>query len=419
MTQTEFRKLISQAKNIEWFNTIEIKISFKNINLELDFKGLTTLHKFINQQINGWEKLGESLPNELMSSKNYFINIEQQIVNFINSYSNQEVGSSLDSYFRTIKNKIENTDNTIFTYDCPETEFLKEVYINYPLNFIGAFTYLTGNLNQNINVKENFIGYLLAYEFTSKDHSNIVERKEKEKSSLNKLKNDFKKSLPELEAQLMDHLKNSKEKYEEIGRELDEFKENKENSYADWFSKTQELFELFNNSSNSKIQELEKTYEAKLKLSEPAKYWSDRGKELKKQGWIAFSIMSVLVLIAVFTLGELLWKTPEQIYNSFFGGDKSAAIRWSIVYVTFISFMVFLIKAITKVMFSSFHLARDSEERHTLTYFYLSLLKDSNVDDKDRQLIMQSLFSRAETGLLKDDAAPTMPNDMVGKLFGK
>ena len=144
----------------------------------------------------------------------------------------------------------------------------------------------SGNLNQNINVKDNFIGYLLAYEFTSKDHSNIVERKEKEKSSLNKLKNDFKKSLPELEAQLMDHLKNSKEKYEEIGRELDEFKENKENSYADWFSKTQELFELFNNSSNSKIQELEKTYEAKLKLSEPAKYWSDRGKELKKQGWI-------------------------------------------------------------------------------------------------------------------------------------
>jgi hypothetical protein len=59
------------------------------------------------------------------------------------------------------------------------------------------------------------------------------------------------------------------------------------------------------------------------------------------------------------------------------------------------------------------HLARDSEERYTLTYFYLSLLKDSNVDEKDRQLIIQSLFSRAETGLLKDDSSPTMPSETI------
>ena len=36
---------------------------------------------------------------------------------------------------------------------------------------------------------------------------------------------------------------------------------------------------------------------------------------------------------------------------------------------------------------------------------------------KDRQLIMQSLFSRADTGLLKDDSGPTMPNDITGKFF--
>ena len=53
--------------------------------------------------------------------------------------------------------------------------------------------------------------------------------------------------------------------------------------------------------------------------------------------------------------------------------------------------MIFGIKAVSKIMFSSFHLARDSEERHTLTYFYLSLLQDSNVDEKEKQLIMQAL----------------------------
>lgn len=81
--------------------------------------------------------------------------------------------------------------------------------------------------------------------------------------------------------------------------------------------------------------------------------------------------------------------------------------------------MAFAIRAVTKVMFSSFHLARDCEERHTLTYFYLSLLKDSKVDTEDKKLIMQALFSRAETGLLKDDGAPTMPNDFIGKFMNK
>lgn len=63
-------------------------------------------------------------------------------------------------------------------------------------------------------------------------------------------------------------------------------------------------------------------------------------------------------------------------------------------------------------------MALDNKERHTLTYFYLALLKDSNVDENDRQLIMESLFSRADTGLLKEEGGPTMPND-VSKLLGR
>jgi hypothetical protein len=127
----------------------------------------------------------------------------------------------------------------------------------------------------------------------------------------------------------------------------------------------------------------------------------------------------VLVLIVSFSLGELLWNTPEHIFESFFENDKSKAIRWSIIYITLISFVAFSIRALTKVMFSSFHLARDCEERHTLTYFYLSLLKESEMNNEEKHLIIQSLFSRADTGLLKDDSSPTMPNDIVGKLFTK
>ena len=60
-------------------------------------------------------------------------------------------------------------------------------------------------------------------------------------------------------------------------------------------------------------------------------------------------------------------------------------------------------------MFSSFHLARDAEERERLTLFYLSLIKDATISQEDRNLVLQSLFSRSDTGMLKDEGSPTMP----------
>ncbi|SEA44146.1 MULTISPECIES: DUF6161 domain-containing protein [Flavobacteriaceae] len=419
MTQTEFRKILSETKNTKWFNSVEINLRYTHLNLSFDFKGFGHIHRFVSQQIKGWEKLSENLPNELLASKKHFEFIENQLISFINSYGSQENESNLDSHFRNPKNQIQSHTGIHFTYDCPETEFLIDVYKNHTQSFIGAYTYLTGNLNQNIAVKDNFNGYLLAYEFTLKDSTLITERRNKEKSSLSKLRNDFQNSLPKLDSELVEHLKNSTEKYEEFGTSLDEFKEDKEKTYSDWFINTKGEFEEFSNKSDERLKELEDTYKEKLKLEEPALYWSKRGEKLKKQGWIALGVLVGLVLIVVFSLGKLLWTTPEQIYESFFNGDKSAAIRWSIIYITFISFMAFAIRAVTKVMFSSFHLARDCEERHTLTYFYLSLLKDSKVEKEEKQLIMQALFSRAETGLLKDDSSPTMPNDIIGKFMSK
>lgn len=416
MNHKEFKELLSKTTDINWFNSIEIVMNFPVTDDLFKFTGLADIQRFLREQIDGWENLGTNLPNELKESLNYFKNTEKKIIDFVNSYSSHQ-GDTLTNNFRQIGNSLRSNSNVLI-YDSPESEFLVNLYQNKPEYFIGAYTYLIGDLNQPIGQKNNFNGYLLAYEFKFKNSSDLVNRRKSEKASLTKLKTDFKNNLGQLDAQLVEHLSNSTEKYEKYGEDLVQFKADKEKTYSDWFINTKGEVENFQTSSNEKIIELERTYKEKLKLSEPAEYWSKRANSLRKQGWVALIVLVILVFGIVWSLGELLWKTPEQIYSSFFNGDKSAAIRWSIIYVTFISFMAFAIRAITKVMFSSFHLARDSEERHTLTYFYLSLLKESNVDKEDRQLIMQSLFSRAETGLLKDDSTPAMPNDMIGKVFG-
>lgn len=420
MTPQELKKLISESPNVDWFNTVKETFSFQYANFQKEFTGIAAIYTFVMQQAEGWEKYGDDIPEQLKKSKNYFRRIATQVISFVNSNvtrlsNDNNLQNNWNSItVRYIYNPIDS-DRPLL-YDRPETVFLTTIPTTY---FNGAYSFIIGRNNFNANSKEDFIGCVMAYEFLFKEKSDIVQRRDKEEKSLAELRSDFLSYLSKAETQLTEHLSLSYQKYQNHSEQIDVFKSEKEAVFREWYDTIQVDFTKFNTDSKKKIEDLEATYQEKLRLEKPALYWERRGNKLQTQGWWALGIMVVLLLLTVWSLAEILWAAPKQIYESFFGEDKSAAIRWSIVYVTLISFIAFCIRALTKVMFSSFHLARDSEERHTLTYFYLALLKDSKVDEKDRQLIIQSLFSRAETGLLKEDSSPTMPNDIVGKLYGK
>lgn len=418
MTLTEFKNQVKQAEDLEWWKNKSTNFDFSYIFFEKEITGITAIYQFVSQQLRGWNKL-EDIPSELTNSISYFTNVQNGLEALLNQIN--QPGANLENQWnRQVQNQI-NTVNQLFPflYNCPETNFLIDVHSTYSSQTVtGAFHFITQRINNSItNNSEYFRGAILGYEFESRNFSEIVSRRKKEQTSFSKLRNDFQDYLTESEAQLAEHLSEATTKYDDYVKTIDEFKTSKEDLFDQWFEKSKVGFEAFDGDSKSKISSLEDTYREKLKLEEPAKYWEKRAGKLRTQGWWALVALLVLVGGVAITLQDLLWKVPEQIYESFFKGDKSAAIRWSIIYVTFISFIAFAVRAITKVMFSSFHLARDSEERYTLTYFYLSLLKDSKVDEKDKQLILQSLFSRADTGLLKDDASPTMPSESITKIF--
>lgn len=418
MTNTEFKKKIAESTEPEWFKNISVTFNFSYVNVNQQITGLTAIYEYVNQQIEGWNRVDVTLPRELENSKTYFNQLKNSIIQFVNSYYNQ-IANNLTGYWRNIQNGFSNTNNFPLPYNIPESEFLIKVHKESPRYFQGAYIFLIGN-NFNINNKDSFFGALLAYEFSQKDNSEIVERRNSERSSISKIRNEFQKYLTESESVVVDHIKNANEKYEEFIKKIDDLKSEKDTLFNTWFDDIKNTqWQNWYDPTTKRVKDLEDTYREKLKFEEPAKYWSERAGKLKTQGWIALSLIILLVGITCWSLGKILWAVPEQVYVSWFGDDKSAAIRWSIIYITLISFIAYAIRALTKFMFSSFHLARDCEERHTLTYFYLSLLKDSNVDEKDRQLIMQSLFSRAETGLLKDDSSPTMPSDAIGKIISK
>jgi len=420
MTNSEFKKKIVEANDVEWFNTIEETLSFPHSDVSLPLKGVSSIYEFVNQQISGWEQLGGSIPQELSFSKRYFLDLKNSLINFINTNLTQSRGS-LSHSWRNVNEQIKNRNTTrVLTFDSPQVDFLLKIHETKPSCFKGAFNYLMETNDYNIGNRENFFGAVLAYEFLFKDQTQMPKRRSGEDRSISAIKNDFKKYLSESETHLADHLNKANEAYKAYAKSIDSLKDEKNELFNTWFKNVKEdHWEKFYEPSKGHIGELTTAYREKLKLEEPAKFWSDRGEKLKRQGWIALGVLILLVGATCWSLGKILWTAPEQLYASWFADDKSAAIRWSIIYITLISFIAYCVRAITKVMFSSFHLSRDCEERHTLTYFYLALLKDSKVDDKDRQLIIQSLFSRAETGLLKDDSSPTMPSDAITKMTSR
>ena len=170
---------------------------------------------------------------------------------------------------------------------------------------------------------------------------------------------------------------------------------------------------LLEKAYKDKMTELENTYQEKLKLSKPAENWNDLYEKNKTKGYCALGGLSLVCLGSAICLVYLIFNLPTTLVEAFDGKHTALAIRYSILFFVLISLMAFFIRVITKFMFSSFHLANDAKEKSTLTAFYLSLLNHAgtDLDANTRQLIMQSLFGRVDTGLLKD-SSPTLPLNM-------
>ncbi len=98
---------------------------------------------------------------------------------------------------------------------------------------------------------------------------------------------------------------------------------------------------------------------------------------------------------------------------------KLNTLEGIILFGVIISSFAILIRTFSRLAFSSFHLQRDSEEREQLTHLYLALSNETDIDVDSRKIVLQALFSRAETGLLGHENGPTMPgglSDIVSNL---
>ena len=304
MTTTEVRKKIAESNEKDWFNSVEVTIQYPHIEFEQSLKGLSSIHKFLSQQVDGWAKY-ESVPTVLNTSKQHFTNLKNRIEAFVNRVQNY-TEAQLKNGWTTELSQLRSNSN-YFTFDSVNTKFLIDLNTKLPNSVNGAFNYLI-RTNNDLNDRNTFIGSLLAYEFDLKDKAEITERRKSERASLNKLKTDFNNQLSESETDLVDHIKNTNNKFDEYVEKIDLLKGEKDELFTNWFEGNEEetgvkkefndfkngketLFdEWFNGNgteenvgAKNKIANLENIYEEQLRLKKPAEYWKTRAVTLKKR----------------------------------------------------------------------------------------------------------------------------------------
>lgn len=407
MNIKEIKEFVAESENSEWLSSFNIILSNPRTGLHISLMGVINIIEFVNRQIEGFEKF-ETLPNEFQNIKSKFLNIKTKIEDLLIRKNTNEYD------WRNIFGEITNQPNKFFVFDSPETIFLVELNKLKPSLYIGAFEYLSGNSTPNVTSIDYFSGYVLATIFSNREYNLTKKILGNENKTYVELRNYFEKFIQESETHINQYFNRALEKSKTFANQIDNLKNTKEELIQNLYDNEKNRLENLYNDSANKIKELENTYEEKLRLQKPAEYWKLRSEKLYKEGKSFRNWLICLIIITSYSLYLLLWLTPEGMLLSFIKGDASA-IKWSIIYATFVSFMVVGIRALLKAMFSSFHLARDAEEREQLTYFYLSLRKESDINDNDKNLIMQSLFSRSDTGLLKEDSAPTMPGNIIDK----
>lgn len=394
-------------------STISYSFNIPYLEIDIELKGLENIYEFFNAQKNGWKNLNE-IPKGFQSSRDYFENSTSALEAIVNSLKhNPNYSPNLDNQLQFHS----QNNNKLFTYDSIYTVLLLDLYNNKKEYYDGAFAYITKSMHwQNLQTREYFSGCNIAYELMHGKANNEFSRSQYEIEELKKIKDNFSDLLSQVKSQINDYSSKSQQTIREFKTAKNEIITSQNNIFDDLLSKIKGDNEKLTSDLNKKIESLELTYREKLKLEAPADQWEKRSIELNKKARRFLWILIGLSIVSASSVYALLWLSPDGMLLNFIKDDLKA-LRWSVIFITFLSFIAFAIRAFYKLTMSNYHLAKDAEERKQLTYLYLALVKDSKIDSEERRLILQSLFSRADTGLLKEDSSPTMPN-IINKNIG-
>jgi|GEM_PF-1667803 len=365
-----------------FFSYIEVELAFwqenfSNLERNLPFSGF--IHNMRSAKDN-FEIAHSAVDN--LNNKNEFG--QQQAVELCKLHLNKmknclvNVNDAKNIYSETVlaKKFLENKDET--------HEFFS--------GFCFGIEHVNSNRIPNVTTRGFMFGLFAAYEYIQAIQG--INRK-----------------LPDVFSDIEDMKTNYQNRSNESLDEYDKLLEAKKHDFhqieltiEEKNTERSDTFDIFIRDSKYNMKNIETTYEEKLKLEKPAEYWKKMSENYNKDGKIWLGITSISALIGVVILMHIMIST-----YAFTGDDVVLAIRNMAILSVIVAAIMYVLGMMVKVSMSSFHLARDAKEREQLSYFYLALSKNGLVDEKERELVLSALFSRFDTGMLKGDSSPEIP----------
>ncbi|MDE0154156.1 MAG: DUF6161 domain-containing protein [Gammaproteobacteria bacterium] len=377
----------------------QIKVIIEDVSgKSWEFEKLRTLLTFLEKEASYWKKQHESLhardgagQREIHGLIRNYTGLE----NAVNSIKHHGENDDWDQgrLEREIQNSLNQIGNWLWSSH-PYSEVFAQCHREHGATTASAFiAYVLSKDVSNIQNGAWFYGVMLAYEFLRQD-SDIIKRRKAEKISIGQLRNQLAKTSNSL--------------IDEVEGFKDDFNSWNDETRQEWETRQKKIqgdFDEYMDGCKKEIMGLKETYEEKLRLAGPAEYWRKTAEKFDRQGRNGlFALISFLLL----GTGLLAW-----FYINWLVGREMAVqlntLQGIVIFGTILAVYAFLIRTLSRLTFSAFHLMRDAEEKEQLTYLYLSLINEKKIDETSRDIVLQALFSRSETGLLAGDSGPTMP----------
>ncbi|MBE2279188.1 MAG: hypothetical protein IAE91_02260 [Ignavibacteriaceae bacterium] len=155
------------------------------------------------------------------------------------------------------------------------------------------------------------------------------------------------------------------------------------------------------------VESLERAYQEKINISAASNLWTNQSKKYRNYALISFIVLLVLITGSVWGLwwlSENFLSVPELTnFNQ---------IKLTVLSTIVVGLLVYAVTLVGKFTISNLHMRTDALERSALTDFYLSLIKENAIDEDTRKIIIQSLFARSDSGLIKGGGDPTIPSNL-------
>lgn len=400
--------------------------STENINFE---SSLEELENILENNCSIWEDLYQDTDNINYSA--VYQNLKNKISSFFTYFNNLNIEDITDEilhreisdYITTSITYFENKRKYLINIEAPinkDKNFIKiiEFYKYYQEqkfdNISLAIQYYiiicrnpekAGNFLNNTNL----YFYYPAFHYL-KEQFNIEFPNTKIDDEINILEielSTMEETIPKRKNEVLNYMKSTSDEFD-IWK--NDFKEN----INDWRDEIDEWKEKM----EKKLTILENTYKEKLKLEAPEDLWNEKaenyGCAYKLWGFFVILLSTAIVYFVNKIITEFYFNSK---INSISDNDILNYFPKTFLFVGILSLALYVLRVFVKITLSNKHLQLECEQKAALTRFYQALVHDGkNINENERLIIFNALFSKTESGLIKLSDTPNEIENIISLL---